>query len=111
MSEMGTNVEAIVPYTASNIEMCMCPKCPVQAGSACAQEKIRSLETEMKTSGEGGAPEPQKVPGVYCSAGKASCTDLDPNQECMCKTCPVWGKYCLENGTPMMYFCNNGRST
>jgi hypothetical protein len=110
MSEMGTDVEVIVPYTASNIGKCMCPQCPVQADSVCAREKIGSLENEMKSSGGSETPEPQKVPGVYCSAGEAACKDLDPNKECICKTCAVWVEYCLEKGTPMLYFCSNGRS-
>jgi hypothetical protein len=111
MSEIGTTLKVIVPYTAPNIEKCMCPQCPVQTDSLCAQEKIGNLNNETKSSGESEAPEPQKFPGVYCSAGKAACKDLNPNKECMCKTCAVWGEYCLENGTPMMYFCNNGRAT
>jgi hypothetical protein len=110
MSEMGTTTEAIVPYIVSNIEKCMCPKCPVQARSACAQEKIGNLEHEMSSLQGSQAPEPQKVPGVYCSTGEATCTDLDPNGQCMCTTCTVWAGYCLEKGTPMMYFCNNGKA-
>jgi hypothetical protein len=45
----------------------MCPKCPVQAYSACTLEKIGNLKNEMKSLGEGEASEPQKVPGVYYS--------------------------------------------
>src|SRR5665811_446539 len=78
MSEMGTDVKVVVSYTLSNIERCMCPQCPVQAGSVCVQEGIGNLKNEMKSSGEGAAPEPQKVPGVYCSAGSAACRDLNP---------------------------------
>jgi hypothetical protein len=112
MAEMGTTTEVIVPFTVSNIEKCMCSKCPVQAGSSCAQEQIGNLKNEMSNVHVPGnaAPEPQKVPGVYCSSGEATCTDLDPNEECMCKTCEVWAGYCLERGTPMMYFCNNGKA-
>jgi len=86
MSEMGTDVKVVVPYTLSNIERCMCPQCPVQAGSVCVQEGIGNLKNEMKSSREGAAPEPQKVHGVYCSAGSAACRDLNPNKECICKT-------------------------
>jgi hypothetical protein len=111
MSEMGTSLEVKVPYTISNIERCMCPQCPVQADSVCALEKIGNLKNEMKNLGEGEAPEPQKVPGVYCSEGDATCMDLNPNRECICKTCPVWGENCLEHAGTIMYFCNNGRAT
>ncbi len=110
MNETGTSIEVKVPYVVSNIERCMCPQCPVQAKSVCAQEKIGNLQNEMKNLKEGEVPEYQKVPGIYCSTGKATCRDLDPNQQCICKTCAVWMEYCLENGTPMMYFCNNGRA-
>jgi hypothetical protein len=111
MSEMSTSVEAKVLYTVSNIEKCMCSKCPVQADSVCAQEKFGSLKNETKSSGKSGAPEPQKVPGMYCSTGTAACKDLNPNKMCICKTCAVWEENCLERATPMMYFCNNGKAT
>jgi hypothetical protein len=110
MTEMGTTTEDIVPFTVSNIERCRCPQCPVQAGSSCAQEKIGNLKNEMSNLPGNQAPEPQKVPGVYCSSGEATCTDLDPNEQCMCPTCEVWVEYCLDRGTPMMYFCDNGKA-
>ncbi len=110
MTEMGTTAEDVVPYSISNIERCMCPQCPVQAGSSCAQEKIGNLKNEMNNFTGNEIPEAQKVPGVYCSSGEATCTDLDPNEQCMCKTCSVWTEYCLERRIPMMYFCNNGKS-
>jgi len=110
MSEKSAAVEAEVPYIVSNIRRCMCPQCPVQADSAGTQEKIGNLRNETKSLGEGEAPELQKVLGVYCSTGAASCV-LNPNKQCLCKTCAVWGEYCLEHANPMMYFCNIGRAT
>lgn len=110
MADMDSTTEDIVSFTVSNIERCKCPQCPVQAGSSCAQEKIGNLKNEMSNLPENAAPEPQIVPGVYCSSGEATCTDLDPNEQCMCPTCDVWAGYCLERGTPMMYFCNNGKA-
>jgi hypothetical protein len=70
-NEMSKSREAKVPYVVSNIERCMCPRCPVQADSVCTLEKIGNLKSEIKSLGEGEAPEPQKVPGVllfgrYC---------------------------------------------
>jgi len=88
-----------------------CPRCPVQADSVYTLEKIGNLKSEMKSLGEGEAPEPQKVPGVYCSAGTAICNGLDPNRDCICKTCPVWEEHRLEQASPMMYFCNIGRAS
>jgi hypothetical protein len=110
-NEMSKSREAKVPYVVSNIERCMCPRCPVQADSVCTLEKIGNLKSEIKSLGEGEAPEPQKVPGVYCSAGTATCNDLDPNRDCICKTCPVWEEHRLEQASPMMYFCNIGRAS
>ncbi len=108
---MDTPVEVKVPYNVSNIERCMCPQCPVQADSVCAREKIENLKNEMKIIGQDEAPEPYKVPGIYCSSGNATCSDLDPNKDCICKTCSVWVENCLEHADTTMYFCDNGRAT
>ena len=110
MSEMDTSGKVKVPYAVTNIERCMCPQCPVQADSACTLDKIGNLKNEMKSLGKDKAPEPYKVPGVYCSSGTATCSDLDPNRDCICKTCSVWDDYCLEHANTIMYFCNNGRA-
>lgn len=100
-----------VPYTALNIKRCRCTVCPVQADSECAQEKYSRLKNELESSGGVEALEPQKVPGIYCSAGNATCRDLNFNKQCFCYTCPVWEGYELEKSTPVMYFCNKGRAT
>jgi hypothetical protein len=110
MSEMDTSGEARVPYAVKNIERCMCPQCPVQADSRCISDKIGNLKNEMKDLGIDEVSAPQKVPGVYCSSGTATCSDLDPNKDCICKTCSVWDDYCLEHANTIMYFCNNGRA-
>jgi hypothetical protein len=111
MNETGTTVELRVPYTKLNIERCRCPQCPVQADSLCAQGKTENLKNETNSLPGNEALEPQIFPGAYCSAGDATCRDLDPNQQCICKTCAVWAEYVLETAIPMMYFCNNGRAT
>lgn len=100
-----------VPYTVLNIKRCRCTLCPVQADSECAQEKYSRLKNELESSGGVEALEPQKVPGVYCSAGTTTCRDLNFNRQCLCYTCPVWEGYELEKSTPIMYFCNKGRAT
>ncbi len=111
MSEMDTSGEVKVPYNVTNIERCMCPQCPVQLDSVCTLDKIGNLKNEMKSLGKDEVPEPYKVPGVYCSSGTATCSDLDPNRDCICKTCSVWEENCLEHANTIMYFCNNGRAT
>jgi hypothetical protein len=108
---MNTSGNSKVPYTVENLKKCMCPKCPVQADSKCAMDKLDNLEKGLETAREGEVPEPQDVPGIYCSAGKATCQDLDPNQQCICYTCAVWKEYNLGEGTPSMYFCQNGKAT
>jgi len=74
-------------------------------------DKIGNLKNEMKSLGINEAPDPQKVPGVYCSSGTATCSDLDPKRDCICQTCSVWEEHCLEHADTMMYFCNNGSAT
>jgi len=111
MSEKCTSETVKVPYAVNNIEKCMCPQCPVQADSVCTLDKIGNLKNEMKSLGKNEVPEAQKVPGVYCSSGTATCSDLDHNRDCICKTCSVWEGHCLEHADTIMYFCNSGRAT
>jgi len=107
--ERGTDFE--VPYVRSNLEKCRCPQCPVQAASKCAQDKVDNLKTVMANLSGERVPDPESVPGVYCSTGKATCQDLNPDQQCICYTCQVWKEYDLGEGTPSMYFCQNGKAT
>ena len=107
---MTINANTRVPYTMENIERCKCPKCPVQARDECVRNKVLNLETEIQNAGKEGVPAPEKIPGVYCSTGNAICENLDPNQQCICKTCEVWANYVLEAAVPMMYFCNIGKA-
>jgi len=108
--DVNMNGNSKVPYTMGNIKKCMCPKCPVQASSKCAMDKLDSLVKGLESAG-GNVPDPQNVPGVYCSTGKATCQDLDLDQQCICYTCAVWKEYNLGNSTPSMYFCKNGKAT
>jgi hypothetical protein len=110
-SKMRTIEKTKVPCTALNIQRCRCTLCPVQADNECAQEKYCGLKNELESSGGVEVLEPQKVPGVYCSLGTATCGDLNSKKQCICDTCPVWEEYELEKSTPMMYFCNKGRAT
>jgi hypothetical protein len=109
--KMDTSEDSKVPYTLANIKRCMCPKCPVQADSKCAMDKLDNLLKGLESAREGDVPEPQNVPGVYCSTGKATCQDLNPDRQCICCTCAVWNEYKLGDGTPSMYFCQNGKAT
>lgn len=101
---MDTAIEAIVQCTISNIKRCRCTMCPVQTESECAQEKYSRLKNEIENSGVR-ALEPQKIPGIYCSIGTATCGDLRFNKQCICNTCPVWEEYNLKNCKVTEYYC------
>jgi hypothetical protein len=107
--ERGTDFE--VPYVKENINKCRCPQCPVQADSKCAQDKLESSKKAMESMSGEKVPSPEDVPGIYCSTGKATCQDLNPDNQCICNTCDVWKKYDLGEGRPSQYFCQNGKST
>jgi len=96
-----------VPYAVTNIKKYMCSQFPVQPDSVCTSDKIGNLKTKMKNWGTSKAIEPYTDPGAYCSSVTAICSDLDPNGDCICKTCSVRQGHCLENANSMMHFCNN----
>jgi len=107
---MNTSENSKVPYNLENIKKCLCPKCPVQVDSKCSMAKLKSLTKGLESAREGEVPEPQNVPGLYCSTGKATCQDLNPHEQCICPTCSVWKKHNLQNVQPVMYFCQRGKA-
>lgn len=107
--ERGIDFE--VPYTRENINRCRCSQCPVQADSKCVKDKLESSKKEMEKIPAGEVPNPEAVPGIYCSIVEATCQDLSPARQCICNTCDVWKEYTLGEGTPAQYFCKNGRAT
>lgn len=109
--EKGRGTNFLVPYARSNIEKCMCSQCPVQADSKCAQEKLQSSGKEMENMPGGEVPDPEDVPGIYCSTGKATCQDLNFDRQCICGTCEVWKEYGLEKINPNNHFCQHGKAT
>ncbi len=100
----------VVPYSRENINRCRCTQCPVQADSRCVKDKLESSKKAMEKMPVGEVPNPEDVPGIYCSTGNASCQGLNPDRQCICNTCDVWKEYFLEKGTPSQYFCLNGRA-
>jgi hypothetical protein len=87
-----------VAYTRENIDKCWCGSCPVQARSDCAKELYEaSKESEQ-------LPPPERLGGLYCSTGKAICTDLKLSNLCNCPACLVWG----ENGLATNHYCEQG---
>jgi hypothetical protein len=41
--------------------------------------------------------EPEEFPWLYCATGKASCDDLNFEEECICRDCKVWKENSLNN--------------
>ncbi len=119
-----------VKLTPDNYTKCLCPVCPVQAGSVCIAAK-RDAWKEMRLSvgklleeyashpesydqtfdeieaSELGrrlsfrAPTPPEMIELYCSIGKTDCEDLDTEQRCQCGDCAVWAKH----GLDAYYYC------
>lgn len=104
-------MEAKVPFTQENGMKCVCKSCPVQAKSECVKKKkemMMEMMGKMKEDEKMMMPKPEDMPGLYCSAGKAACMDIDTTQMCICGQCPVWSEYKLADGKPMGYFCRDG---
>lgn len=95
---------AKIEFNMDNTKKCKCPGCPVQAKSKCAMDKLDNL------SSMGVSSKPEDFPGVYCATGKASCSDLDPNQMCQCGTCEIWKENKLGEGEPGSYYCVKGEA-
>ena len=101
---MVQQVAGKVPFVLDTVGKCLCPGCPVQAASQCVAELKKGLSAALKN-------DPLKhaeIPGAYCAAGKATCTDLDPSKSCMCGGCTVFSRYNLGSGKPAGYFCRDG---
>lgn len=94
-----------INFDRENMIRCLCPQCPVQTNSECAQNKMKMLQISMK----GMNPEPSDFPGMYCANGKAVCDDLDKHEKCKCINCDVWKENNLESKQPNNYFCQNGK--
>jgi len=102
--------DSIVPYAAENIKRCRCSECPVQADSDCAKDKLQKSKQEMEKMPAGKVPNPEDVPGIYCSTGKARCQDLNFDRQCICGSCEVWKDYKLMDLDPNNHFCQHGRA-
>ncbi|MCL5962001.1 MAG: DUF2769 domain-containing protein [Chloroflexi bacterium] len=100
---------ARVEFNMENVNKCQCPPCPVQAQSSCVKDKLAKLQQMMQPVSAGTPdppPDPDIVPGMYCSTGTASCADLDFNKSCFCPTCAVW----TESKLTARYYCEEGNA-
>ncbi|HEY3361695.1 MAG TPA: DUF2769 domain-containing protein [Methanosarcina sp.] len=101
----------VVPYVEENINRCRCPQCPVQANSRCVQSEVKIARQALENAPAGEVPDPENVPGVYCSEGTATCQDLNFKRQCICGSCEVWKEYDLKDANPNNHFCQHGRAT
>ncbi|MBM4240514.1 MAG: DUF2769 domain-containing protein [Euryarchaeota archaeon] len=100
-----------IEFNMENIKKCLCTKCAVQIESQCVKDKKKmmllitqqDLDSPMMMGSD-------KVPGVYCGTGKATCRDIDTNKTCKCGECPIWEEYNLVIGEPQGYFCREGEA-
>ncbi len=95
---------AKVPFVVATVGKCMCPQCPVQGKSQCVAGLKKGLGAAFKQN----PLKRESIPGAYCGSGKATCTDLDPKESCLCGGCPVFGQYKLDTGKPVGYYCRDG---
>jgi hypothetical protein len=97
-----------IEFNTENIGKCLCIACKVQKKSQCVNDKLILLQEESLSSS---LIEPKEFPALHCASGIEYCPDLDRNEECLCKNCPIYAENDLETGTPKLYFCMDGSST
>lgn len=99
-----------IDFSMENIKKCLCMKCPVQIGSQCVKDKqkIMLLITQQDLDSPMRMDE-ERVPGLYCSTGKALCKDIKTHEICLCKECPLWLENKLDEKEYTNYYCVNGK--
>lgn len=98
---------AEIEYSRESYNRCNCGGCPVQRRSACVQELERALgPLKDGIQRDGVMPEPEAMPGVYCSSavGRSRCEDLDGGKACLCPACTL----AITEGLEGSYYCLGG---
>jgi hypothetical protein len=94
-----------VSYDLENYNRCLCGGCPVNRQSGCTHEQEEALGAVFEALEKGGAlPEPNVMPGVYCSVGKSVCDDMSDDRPCLCPGCSIHLKQALGSS----YYCMRG---
>ena len=71
-----TNINKSVELNRDNINKCLCAECPVQIDSKCSKDKLDIINEKLKEEGDiKDILKPEELVLVYCSFGKATCTD------------------------------------
>lgn len=92
-----------VKLSPDNLDGCICPSCPVETSSDCANERMEKYqvpEDALKIS------DPLQFVRLYCSIGTTDCSGFDGLLPCMCTGCPIWDKY----GLTSRYYCLRGNA-
>lgn len=98
-----------VELNRDNVNKCLCKVCPVQTDSKCSKDKLDIINEKLKKEGNiKDMFKLEELPLVYCSVGKATCTDLADREICKCTQCKVWLENNLANTEPIEYFCIDG---
>ena len=100
-----------IEFSMENIKKCLCMRCAVQIESQCVKDKQQimlliknqDLDSPMMMG-------PDRVPGLYCSTGKAVCKDIDTKKVCKCNECLIWNQKSLKSSIPGRYFCKDGKA-
>ncbi|MEN6319691.1 MAG: DUF2769 domain-containing protein [Syntrophaceae bacterium] len=101
---MNQTIDVKVPFSTTNVGNCMCPKCPVQSKSKSVSSKLAKIKDALAKS----PMKREEIPGIYCSTGVATCSDLDATQSCICGGCTVFSEYNLSKATPVGHYCRDG---
>ena len=101
----------MVDYNLENMLKCICCKCGVQTRSICAKERTKKIQ-KVEAKGIEAIPlfKPEEFPWLYCATGKASCEDLNFEEECKCKDCKVYTENHLDKLDPVEFYCKNGKA-
>lgn len=92
-----------VEFNAENLSGCLCPACPVQGASGCAEERVQNMQQIPQ---DVATTDPKSYARLYCSVGTTDCAGFDGLKPCMCPGCAVWERYELTS----RYYCLRGNA-
>ena len=101
---MNQTISAKILFSTTNVGKCVCPKCPVQSKSKCVSGKLAKIKEALAKS----PMNREEIPGIYCSTGMATCSDIDAKQPCICGNCAVFSEYNLSTAKLASYYCRDG---
>lgn len=98
-----------VVYNLENMEKCDCCICKVQRYSDCPRDRTKKIQSmEAKDIDALSVLDMKEFPWLYCATGLTECTDLNFEEECLCKDCKVFKENHLSNYYPEDLYCRKG---